>query len=152
MLRIIKGFAASVVIAFLIMFSSAFAVQADESFPTPPPCSENCELIKSYTFDSTVTTGSPTNDNPSVDPNGECTNCQPAPPESQDTGSVNEGLVTEIGSVYEPSVIEISVERYDHLVDEAAAGKQAVTVAWFLGALAVFLGIVLWLVSVAKRQ
>ena len=153
MLRIIKGFAASVAIALLIMFSSAFAVQADEYVPTP--CSANCTpsepLVSDPYMDSPTNTNN-SGSNPDVDPDGECMDCQPVPPDSQDTGSVNEGLVTEFGAPYELDLIELTVEQYDHLVDEAAVGKQAVMVAWFLGALAAFLGIVLWLVSVAKRQ
>jgi len=86
--------------------------------------------------------------NPDVYPNGECTNCEPEPPQSS-----TESEYIPIGEdSYESYGIEVSPEYLDRLIDEAAAGKQAVTVAWFLGALAAFLGIVLWLVSVAKRQ
>ena len=129
MLRIIKGFAASVAIAFLIMFSSAITAQADEYVPTP--CSANCTPSEPSVPDPNMDSRTNTNNsgsNPDVYPNGECTNCEPEPPQSS-----TESEYIPIGEDgYESYGIEVSPEYLDRLIDEAAAGKQASIIAMFV--------------------
>ena len=145
MLRIIKGFAASVVIAFLIMFSSAFAVQADDLHEVP--CEYDCSL-EEYTSPSEPEAERDTDGNQESQPgSGDCTNCQPTT--NQDTGTVETVIIP---LDYTVDTIEISPEYLDELTEKAEAGEQATMVAWFLGMVVAFLCIVLWLVVVAKRQ